>query len=524
MKVLVALFLISAFYVISCGEGAKEQPLCQENQQQNCTTTCGTQGTQGCQNGQWTPCKPPFESCNGQDDNCDGQIDEGLQQPCSTACGAGKQLCEGGKWSECDAKKPQAEVCNNTDDDCDGKIDEDVDGQPLKKPCDNECGKGFESCYYGTWANCDAPTKEAEKCDGKDNDCDKQIDEELVQECKTACGSGIEKCKDGKWVECSAPQPTAETCNGKDDDCNGKIDDGIVCTCTEGAEQKCGTDEGECVPGIQKCTGGKWGDCGGPTYVGPKDEDCNNKDDNCNGATDEGLIKECETPCAKGKQTCTNGFWSDCDAPKPSPEICDGKDNDCNGKIDDGMDVDKYENNETCETARKIDDIGENAEPIVVNATIYPEKDVDWLNFKTNEISDLTPACCEGSCWNPLNPHYDGCYYVIVTLKQPDSSMDYDLCVSGGDCQGKLTNNVPICKNNPAGKDEEVVLVWKGGWGSSDNIDFFVKIFAKDNKQSSCKNYSFTYEFYNDTEAIKKVKKDNKEFCLCPWEEGYPSD
>jgi hypothetical protein len=40
--------------------------------------------------------------------------------------------------------------------------------------------------------------------------------------------TGTQVCdgKTGQWSACSAPEPTAESCNGKDDDCNGEVDDG----------------------------------------------------------------------------------------------------------------------------------------------------------------------------------------------------------------------------------------------------------------------------------------------------------
>jgi len=85
------------------------------------------------------------EICNNKDDDCDGQIDEGLSQACSTSCGSGTQTCDAGVWSVCSALQPQSclsystckneqmcvascpaapsEACNLKDDDCDGKCD-----------------------------------------------------------------------------------------------------------------------------------------------------------------------------------------------------------------------------------------------------------------------------------------------------------------------------------------------------------------------------------------------------------------
>jgi MYXO-CTERM domain-containing protein len=88
-----------------------------------------------------------------------------------------------------------------------------------------------------------AGSASAEICDGMDNDCDGQVDEDLTRGCETACGAGSETCQAGAWVGCDAPQPQAETCDGDDNDCDGEVDeaedlctDGDVCT------------GGECLP------------------------------------------------------------------------------------------------------------------------------------------------------------------------------------------------------------------------------------------------------------------------------------
>jgi MYXO-CTERM domain-containing protein len=68
-----------------------------------------------------------------------------------------------------------------------------------------------------------------ELCDGIDNDCDGQIDEDLVRDCSNGCGSGVETCNAGQWVGCTAPAIFPETCDGEDNDCDGQIDNGNVC-------------------------------------------------------------------------------------------------------------------------------------------------------------------------------------------------------------------------------------------------------------------------------------------------------
>ncbi len=68
------------------------------------------------------------EMCNGLDDNCNGQIDEELEQTCETGsarCRAGRQTCSDGAWGPCELVPIDViEQCNGLDDDCDGEIDE----------------------------------------------------------------------------------------------------------------------------------------------------------------------------------------------------------------------------------------------------------------------------------------------------------------------------------------------------------------------------------------------------------------
>jgi hypothetical protein len=151
-------------------------------------------------------CQP--EVCNGEDDDCDGEVDEGLVcgvctpgeiRSCGSdigECVSGTETCDqNGFWSGVCADEivPSTEECDGLDNDCDGQTDEpdavdattwymddDEDNygdaavtlvacdQPAGYVTDNtDCDDTDAMVYPGA----------TEYCDGVDNDCDGQTDE-----------------------------------------------------------------------------------------------------------------------------------------------------------------------------------------------------------------------------------------------------------------------------------------------------------------------------------------------------------
>ncbi|MGK3999622.1 putative metal-binding motif-containing protein [Sorangium sp. So ce1024] len=129
-----------------------------------------------------------------------------------------------------------------------------------------------------------------------------------------------------------------EVCNGRDDNCNGEIDENLeVRTHYEDADgDGYGSFFGATVQA--KCP---------PEGFAPNSTDCNDRDanvhpgapevcnlvdDDCDDRVDEGVREVCGVGmCAREAITCSPGS---CTPGEPMPEICNGLDDDCDGEVD----------------------------------------------------------------------------------------------------------------------------------------------------------------------------------------------
>ena len=333
------------------------------------------------------------EACDAIDNDCDGTSDEGFDLERDAAhCGACNAPCappnavgacvvgacevadcapgfadeDGRADNGCEAARCQPndtpEICNGFDDDCDGAIDEGIDlaadpdhcgacdtpcrpadarGDCVSGVCTvGACRDGFldldgapeDGCEYA----CAGVAPDDLRCDGRDDDCDGQIDEDVDLDADPAhCGAcdvrcerpgAITTCADGRCARVACEDgrldldgdpdngcevgcvPAPEQCNGRDDDCDGRVDEDFDLT-TDAA--RCGACDHACAfPGAAAlCVDGA---CAlGACLAGLADQ---------NGDPADGCEYAC-VPTLGGR------------------EACDAIDNDCDGDTDEDTDL-----------------------------------------------------------------------------------------------------------------------------------------------------------------------------------------
>lgn len=104
----------------------------------------------------------------------------------------------------------------------------DSNGDGIGNHCQDGDGDGYYASVDCNDQNAAIHPGALEVCNGLDDDCSGQVDENLgTATCGIgACQRTINNCVGGVTQTCIPGAPAAETCNGLDDDCDGVIDNG----------------------------------------------------------------------------------------------------------------------------------------------------------------------------------------------------------------------------------------------------------------------------------------------------------
>jgi hypothetical protein len=405
------------------------------------------------------------ERCNGIDDDCDGHSDSSVvyyadldrdgygnddDQYCDTP--PIQHAFRGGDCDDQDthAHPDAAERCNGIDDDCDAETDEgvlitsyvDADGDgyghggSLVMSCEVPEGTTSDSTDCDDREAAVHPDAE-ETCNDIDDDCDKRIDDDdddLDAPAQYADNDGDgfgdpttgEKACD--WIldrvfdaaDCddqhASVNPMAyETCNAIDDDCDGLADDdapvvtGRSIFYTDGDGDGLGT-----LPYVMRCVAPRghvetYGDCDDTdATIGPRTTMYRDSDgDNFGHEPDE----RCVGPSSGPEWILTGG---DCDDARANvfpgaPEVCDDIDDDCDGLADDD-------------------------DPGLVWPTRYLDNDAD--GYGASSTATAVPTCAlavgqvavDGDCDDRMRTTHPGAAEVCVNSVDDDCDGVIDPC------------------------------------------------------------------------------------------------
>jgi hypothetical protein len=317
---------------------------------------------------------PTEETCNGVDDDCDGEVDEN-QEDLGEVCPA-LGACAQGVW-ECQAKGKVCsthaggsadmsvnELCDAMDNDCDGDTDEDLSGEEATNTdgdslpdcsdddddndglSDTANGEPFDNCRL--IANPDQLDSDG---DGDGDACDVDNDNDGVDDLNA----------DGDELDCApldaAVYPGAdEVCDEKDNDCDPETEMDPGCGETECSDDAGCDDQNPCT--AHTCEDGqctvdtessmKEGEACGVLLVCDSSLACVDKvcDSNAN-YCDGDVAKQCnslgtgadpateEESCADTNSKCANGACvdpgcvPDCQGKECGDDGCEGTCGDC---------------------------------------------------------------------------------------------------------------------------------------------------------------------------------------------------
>jgi hypothetical protein len=329
-----------------------------------------------------TDCEPGAdELCNGIDDDCDGEIDEGdavdasawyadededgyggMDAPPLTTCAdpSDEDTLYVSDNTDCDDDDPEINPDTLWFPDADSDSFGDMDGDGIAQ-CEQPSG------YVRDDTDCDDDAAdvnpdEVERCDEVDHDCDGYHGMDDLD------GDGFAGCDDDCDDEDATINPDAdETCDGIDNDCDGDDDEDDATDAGTWFGDFDADGYGDPRVTTRACDApsdfvADATDCddSDPAVNPAATEVCNGVDDDCNGSVDGvsavdasdwyadddldgyGDPSDVTTACSAPSGTVADATDCDDSDPDTNPggtETCDGVDNDCDGTVDDDEDI-----------------------------------------------------------------------------------------------------------------------------------------------------------------------------------------